>query len=163
MAVDVAELTDEQLRQQTLAWLQENLPPGWMDAVERDDDGALRRLRARLNYDDWCKRLGEAGYATPTWPAEYGAGLSLTPGQAKHVNDVLFGDRPRFTPLFGLGSVPGSYLPHLSHHSSASTVLVSVMMPSRTQSSASAILASKVSRCSPASSFAPTCARPRAP
>jgi len=104
MAVDVAEVTDEQLRQQTLAWLHENLPPGWMDAVERDDDGAFRRLRARLNYDDWCKRLGEAGYATPTWPAEYGAGLSLTPGQAKHVNDVLNRYKiPRPFNIIGIG------------------------------------------------------------
>src|SRR5205085_2883047 len=39
--------------------------------------------------------------------------------------------------------------PHLSHHSSPNTVLVSVMMPSRTHSSASAIFTSKVSRCSP--------------
>ena len=77
------------LREFTRAWLAEHLPAGWMDAVDRDDVDALAALRAGLDYDEWCIQLGEAGLATPTWPAEYGAGLSLTPGEAKHVNDVL--------------------------------------------------------------------------
>jgi alkylation response protein AidB-like acyl-CoA dehydrogenase len=89
MAIDTAELTGEQLRAQTTDWLRESLPAGWMDAVDAGDRDAWTRLRADLDYDAWCKVLGEAGYATPTWPAEYGAGLSLSPGQAKHVNDVL--------------------------------------------------------------------------
>jgi alkylation response protein AidB-like acyl-CoA dehydrogenase len=89
MAIDTAELTGEQLRAQTTEWLREHLPAGWMDTVDAGDRDAWTRLRADLDYDAWCKVLGEAGYATPTWPAEYGAGLSLSPGQAKHVNDVL--------------------------------------------------------------------------
>jgi alkylation response protein AidB-like acyl-CoA dehydrogenase len=89
MAIDTAELTSEQLRAQTTEWLREHLPAGWMEAIDADDRAAWSRLRGDLDYDAWCKVLGEAGYATPTWPAEYGAGLSLSPGQAKHVNDVL--------------------------------------------------------------------------
>jgi len=73
----------------THAWLADQLPAGWMAAVDRGDTETVAALRAALDYDDWCIRLGEAGLATPTWPAEYGAGLSLTPGEAKHVNDVL--------------------------------------------------------------------------
>jgi alkylation response protein AidB-like acyl-CoA dehydrogenase len=89
MAVDAPEITAEQLREQTLGWLRENLPDGWMEAIDRGDRDAWSALRADLDYAEWCKRFGEAGYATPTWPQEYGAGLSLTPGQAKHVNEVL--------------------------------------------------------------------------
>ena len=89
MAVDTAELTAEQLGDQTTQWLRENLPAGWMEAVDSGDRDTWGRLRAELDYDAWCKTFGESGYATPTWPAEYGAGMSLTPSQAKHVNDVL--------------------------------------------------------------------------
>src|SRR5690554_4753991 len=108
MAVDThttgKNLTPEQLREQTLAWLRENLPDGWMDAIDRGDRDEWSRLRAEIDYDDWCKRFGEAGYATPTWPAEYGAGLSLTPGQANHVNEVLNHYKvPRPFNIIGLG------------------------------------------------------------
>lgn len=89
MAVDVAALAPEELREQTLRWLRDQLPPGWMDAVDTGDADKLGAARAGLDYSEWCVRLGEAGYATPTWPAEYGAGLSLAPAQAKHVNEVL--------------------------------------------------------------------------
>jgi alkylation response protein AidB-like acyl-CoA dehydrogenase len=89
MAVDAAALTVEQLREQTRSWLHDNLPAGWMEAVDTGDDETASRLRKDLDYTEWCVRFGEAGYATPTWPAEYGAGLSLAPAQAKTVNDVL--------------------------------------------------------------------------
>lgn len=89
MAVDVAAVTDEELRDQALAWLRANLAPGWMEAVDAGDDAAFQACKLAQDYDEWCVRFGESGYATPTWPAEYGAGLGLTPGQARVVNDVL--------------------------------------------------------------------------
>jgi alkylation response protein AidB-like acyl-CoA dehydrogenase len=89
MAVDTSSLTAEELQAQTRSWLADNLPDGWMAAVDAGDSDALLAARAGLDYRDWCIRFGEAGYATPTWPAEYGAGFSLTPGQAKFVNEVL--------------------------------------------------------------------------
>ena len=92
------------MRDFTHAWLAEHLPPGWMEAVDRDDADALAALRGRLDYDEWCIQLGEAGLATPTWPAEYGAGLSLSPGEAKHVNDVLGAYKiPRPYNIIGIG------------------------------------------------------------
>jgi alkylation response protein AidB-like acyl-CoA dehydrogenase len=98
------ELTTDELREQTLGWLHENLPAGWIEAVDRGDSSQVGALREQLDYSEWCVRLGEAGYATPTWPAEYGAGLSLTPGQAKAVNDVLSHYRvPRPYNIIGLG------------------------------------------------------------
>ena len=80
--------------------------------AERVDGGASTAttptrspaLRAALDYDEWCIQLGEAGLATPTWPAEYGAGLSLSPGEAKHVNDVLGHYKiPRPYNIIGIG------------------------------------------------------------
>jgi len=98
------EMTPEVLREQTRAWLKENLPAGWMDAVDAGDDEGVAKLRKKLDYSDWCKRMGEAGYATPTWPAEYGAGLSLSPQQAKHVNEVLNHYKvPRSFNIIGIG------------------------------------------------------------
>jgi alkylation response protein AidB-like acyl-CoA dehydrogenase len=104
MTVDTPARTAEQLRDRTLAWLRENLPPGWIEAVDAGDHERLSALRRALDYAGWCKRLGEAGYATPTWPVEYGAGLSLTPGQAKAVTDVLGRYRvPRPFNVIGIG------------------------------------------------------------
>jgi alkylation response protein AidB-like acyl-CoA dehydrogenase len=89
MTTTIADRSPDALRELTRAWLAEQLPDGWMTAVDRSDAEALAAARAGLDYDDWCTRLGEAGFATPTWPAEYGAGLSLAPGEARHVNEVL--------------------------------------------------------------------------
>ncbi|MGH9025001.1 MAG: acyl-CoA dehydrogenase family protein [Acidimicrobiia bacterium] len=75
-----------------------------MEAVDAGDDRRVAELRQGLDYSDWCKRMGESGYATPTWPAEYGAGLSLPPAQAKHVNEVLNHYRvPRSFNIIGIG------------------------------------------------------------
>src|SRR6266568_3263471 len=104
MAFDTTDITNEQLREQTLAWLRENLPPGWMEAVDGGDDEKVAALRRELDYSEWCVRLGEAGYATPTWPKEYRAGLSLTSGQAKVTNEVLNHYRvPRPFNIIGIG------------------------------------------------------------
>src|SRR5436190_13953022 len=50
MAVDATEITAEQLREQTLAWLRDNLPPGWMEAVDAGDDEKVSALRGELDY-----------------------------------------------------------------------------------------------------------------
>jgi alkylation response protein AidB-like acyl-CoA dehydrogenase len=108
MTVDAApNLSDqsaEALRERTLEWLRENLPEGWMAAIDADDRARWGEIRGELDYDAWCKRFGESGFATPTWPSEYGAGLSLAPGQAKSVNDVLNHYKvPRPFNLIGIG------------------------------------------------------------
>ena len=98
------EPTADDLEAQTRAWLAANLPAGWMDAIDAGDDAGWHELRAALDYDAWCTRFGDSGYATPTWPAEYGAGLSLAPGQAKFVNQVIDRYRvPRPFNIIGLG------------------------------------------------------------
>jgi alkylation response protein AidB-like acyl-CoA dehydrogenase len=104
MSTSLGELTAEQLRAQTLAWLRENLPAGWIEAVDAGDTEKVASLRDDLDLGAWYVRMGEDGYATPTWPAEYGAGLSLAPGQARAVNDVLTQyEVPRPFNILGIG------------------------------------------------------------
>jgi len=104
MTAVLSDRTPATLRDFARDWLAEHLPAGWMDAVDRGDADAVAALRAGMDYDEWCILLGEAGLATPTWPSEYGAGLSLTPGEAKHVNDVLGQYRiPRPYNIIGIG------------------------------------------------------------
>lgn len=104
MSIVAEDRSVDALRELARDWLAEQLPAGWMDAVDRGDEEAVAVLRAGLDYDDWCIRLGEAGFATPTWPAEYGAGLSLSPGEAKPVNDVLAHYKvPRPYNIIGIG------------------------------------------------------------
>lgn len=103
----------EALRQATLAYLRAELPAGWMEAVEADDSLALFGLRQALDYSDWCSRLGTAGLATPTWPVQYGAGMSLTPGQARAVNEVLNAYKvPRPFNIIGIGMGGPTLLTH---------------------------------------------------
>jgi len=104
MAVEAPEVAADDLRAQTLDWLRAELPAGWMEAIDNDDRDAWVKLRAALDYDEWCTRFGESGYATPTWPKEHGAGLSLSPGEAKYVNDVLNHYKvPRPYNIIGIG------------------------------------------------------------
>ena len=92
------------VRDFTLAWLSDHLPSGWMAAVDAGDDATVAALRPSIDYADWCTRLGEAGLATPTWPCEYGAGLSLAPGEARFVNETLAHYKvPRPYNIIGIG------------------------------------------------------------
>jgi alkylation response protein AidB-like acyl-CoA dehydrogenase len=100
---DEGALTDEQLRQQVTAWLHENLPAAWVEAIEADDADKLRAVRGEVEYNDFCARLGEAGWATPTWPKEYG-GAGLEPTQARVVADELNRYKvPRSFNIIGIG------------------------------------------------------------
>ena len=104
MAVESPQRSAEDLRDMTRRWLAEHLPAGWMEAVDAGDTEAFATLRAGLDYAAWCVEFGEAGYATPTWPSEYGAGLSLSPGDARFVNEVLNRYKvPRPYNIIGIG------------------------------------------------------------
>src|SRR5438445_2195794 len=98
-----ASLTDERLRARVVEWLHENLPPQWVEAIEQGDRESLHAARELVDYGDWCRRLAEAGWATPTWPAEYGF-LGLSGAQAKIVNEELAHYKvPRSFNIIGIG------------------------------------------------------------
>jgi alkylation response protein AidB-like acyl-CoA dehydrogenase len=100
---DTAPRTDEEIRQEVVAWLRENLPADWVAAVDAEDDDKLREARKQLEYNAWCAKLGESGWATPTWPKEYG-GAGIEPAQAKVVNEELGRYKvPRSFNVIGIG------------------------------------------------------------
>jgi alkylation response protein AidB-like acyl-CoA dehydrogenase len=104
MSSDLSALSADELRDRTREWLADHLPAGWMEAIDAGDTTKWSALRADLDYAAWCTAFGESGFATPTWPAEYGAGLSLSPPQARAVNEVLNQHRvPRPTNIIGIG------------------------------------------------------------
>ena len=100
---DLTALSDEELRARVDEWLEATLPAGWLDAIEAGDDERLRALRKQLDYAEFRVRIGEAGWATPTWPREYG-GAGIEPRQAKVVNEELTRFRaPRSFNIIGIG------------------------------------------------------------
>ena len=123
-----AERSDEEVRAEVVAWLRDNLPAGWVEALEAGDDATVQRLRMEQDYGDWCRRLGEAGWATPTWPRRY-SGAGLGPRQAAVVNEELSRHRvARSFNVIGLGmagptilrwgsdELKRRYLPALARH-----------------------------------------------
>jgi alkylation response protein AidB-like acyl-CoA dehydrogenase len=56
-------------------WLAGVLPPGWVSAIESEDDEAFTAARKGFDPMRWMRTIGESGYAAPLWPKEYG-GLS---------------------------------------------------------------------------------------
>src|SRR5207248_10444990 len=100
---DLTTLSDDELRARVDEWLVETLPSGWLDAIQAGDAERLRALRKQLDYAQFRVRIGEAGWATPTWPREYG-GAGIEPRQAKVVNEELTRFRaPRSFNIIGIG------------------------------------------------------------
>ncbi|MFZ0668210.1 MAG: acyl-CoA dehydrogenase family protein [Acidimicrobiales bacterium] len=58
-------------------WLREQLPKGWMEAVEAGDDAKFEQVRTDSHFNpfEWNRVIGTSKYAAPLWPKEYG-GLS---------------------------------------------------------------------------------------
>jgi alkylation response protein AidB-like acyl-CoA dehydrogenase len=104
MSTDLSTLSAEELRDRTREWLADHLPAGWMEAIDAGDAAGISARRAQIDLGAWWTAFGESGFATPTWPAEYGAGSSLSPGQARAVNEVINHYRaPRPTNIIGIG------------------------------------------------------------
>ncbi len=95
--------SDTEVREQFLSWLQGHLPSGWVEAVDAGDDEGLRAVRRTLDSQAFLVAIGEAGWAQPTWPTEYG-GAGLDVAQARIV-DELKGQYqvPRSFNVIGLG------------------------------------------------------------
>ena len=96
-------LTDDDVRAQVEGWLRENLPASWVAAIDSGDSEKLRAARGELDNADFLRKLGAAGWTTPTWPKEY-SGAGIEPAQARLVNDVLSKYKvPRSFNIIGLG------------------------------------------------------------
>jgi alkylation response protein AidB-like acyl-CoA dehydrogenase len=88
-----------EFRAEARAWLEANFPPslagkGHLAMAERSSPGA--------DLTAWKNAIGEKGWATPTWPTEYGGG-GLTPQQARVLQQEMT-KAGAFNPLlFGMG------------------------------------------------------------
>ncbi|HUR76624.1 MAG TPA: acyl-CoA dehydrogenase family protein [Acidimicrobiales bacterium] len=95
--------TEQSVRDEVVGWLRANLPADWIAGIENDDAARLAEARKTVDYDDWCERLGKAGYATPSWPTEYG-GAGLSPEGVRVVMEELGRYKvPRSFNVIGIG------------------------------------------------------------
>ncbi|MEY2419247.1 MAG: hypothetical protein QOG90_1927 [Actinomycetota bacterium] len=91
------------VREEVISWLHDNLPAEWVEGIDNNDPAKVAEARKSVDYNDWCERLGKAGYATPTWPKEYG-GAGLDPEGARTVMEELSRYKvPRSFNVIGIG------------------------------------------------------------
>lgn len=83
------------LRSEVRAWLEDNVPRGWREAMTNTEQEAFVRLQR-----DWFGKLTAAGYATPHWPQGWpGGGRSLAE-QKVIFEEVARADAPRLILYF---------------------------------------------------------------
>jgi alkylation response protein AidB-like acyl-CoA dehydrogenase len=86
---------NEMLRQEVRAWLEQNVPARWRDAMTGTDQESFVQLQR-----DWFGKLSQAGYATPHWPQGWpGGGRSLTEQKIIY-EEVARADAPRLILFF---------------------------------------------------------------
>ncbi len=78
----------KEFRGEVRAWLKENLPKGWVEAIDSGDDDAYEKARAKWDILSWQRTIGMSGYGAPLWPKEYG-GLSGEPWMQQIVREEL--------------------------------------------------------------------------
>ena len=105
MAVESPSRSAEDLRDMTRRWLAEHLPAGWMEAVDAGDTAT----RWRRSAVAWTTQSGASSSARPATrprpgPPSTAPGLSLSPGDARFVNEVLNHYKvPRPFNIIGIG------------------------------------------------------------
>jgi alkylation response protein AidB-like acyl-CoA dehydrogenase len=96
-------------------WMREQLPGGWMEAIEAGDDDAFDAARANGGFDpfSWTRTIGGSGYAAPLWPKEYG-GLSGEVWMQQVIREELAHNRlPLFSVnLLGIGLAGPTIIVH---------------------------------------------------
>jgi alkylation response protein AidB-like acyl-CoA dehydrogenase len=71
----------EAFRAEIREWLVDNLPAGWVDAVERGESPELSPEERSAFNESWPAKLYSGGWICATWPTEYGGkGLSTLQG-----------------------------------------------------------------------------------
>ena len=93
---DLAEFRDE-----VRSWLQVNFPPSLKNKPPANVAGFGAKFSGDM--EEWRLNLGEKGWSTPTWPAEYGGG-GLTDEQAKVLREEMRA-AGAFNPIGGFGTM----------------------------------------------------------
>ena len=96
---DGAEQTIEVFRQDVRAWVEVNFPPdlkGLGNPIMLEE-----RPKPTEEQVAWRKAVGEKGWGTPTWPAQYG-GAGLPPAEARVIHQE-FARAGAYNPIGGMG------------------------------------------------------------
>ena len=64
----------ESFRAEARAWLEQNFPSSLAGRASELIRGESLKGDGEPDLQLWCERLGNKGWATPTWPSEYGGG-----------------------------------------------------------------------------------------
>jgi alkylation response protein AidB-like acyl-CoA dehydrogenase len=85
----------DSLRQEVRAWLKDNVPTGWREAMTGVDQELFVQQQR-----EWFGKLAKAGYATPHWPEGWpGGGRSLAEQKIIY-EEVARADAPRLIMYF---------------------------------------------------------------
>src|ERR1700709_1099084 len=94
-----ADLELEDFRKDAAAWLKANFPAALSGRGHVARSG---RSGQGPELAQWRKAIGEKGWATPTWPTQYGGG-GLSPAQAPVLQQEMAQARALKPLLFGTG------------------------------------------------------------
>ncbi len=81
----------EQFREETRAWLEANCPESMRTPARGEGDVYWGGRNPEMSHPDqklWSDRMGERGWTTPEWPAEYGGG-GLSKEQVKVLREEM--------------------------------------------------------------------------
>jgi alkylation response protein AidB-like acyl-CoA dehydrogenase len=99
-------------------WLRGVLQPGWMEAIDSEDEAAFAEIHSAAqeaghHFVSWMRTIGESGYAAPHWPREHG-GLSTEVWGLRVVREELAHYRlPTFGPnILGVGLAGPTIVAH---------------------------------------------------
>lgn len=99
----MSDANPETFRAEARAWLDENFPAS-LAGRGAELMGAESANSMPQDLQAWCKRLGEKGWGTPTWPSEYGGGgLSQLDAQILEQEMRAVGAFNPLTVLAGMG------------------------------------------------------------
>lgn len=89
------DIHSEALRTEVRAWLEQNVPQGWREAMTNVEQEAFVETQR-----DWFKKLVAAGYATPHWPDGWAGGGRSLAEQKVIFEEVARADAPRLILYF---------------------------------------------------------------
>jgi alkylation response protein AidB-like acyl-CoA dehydrogenase len=91
---------DARFRAELRAWLETNLPPGWLQG--RRDLPAAELERYEF-YRQWQRTLYRGGWLAPEWPRQYGGRSATSREQMIYTEEMARVDAPRILDNVGLG------------------------------------------------------------
>lgn len=89
------DIHSEALRAEVRAWLEQNVPQDWREAMTNVEQEAFVEAQR-----DWFKKLVAAGYATPHWPDGWAGGGRSLAEQKVIFEEVARADAPRLILYF---------------------------------------------------------------